>query len=291
MSTARVTAVGPVEVAAGANASGVLWTPAFKLRRMDGTSASAGAGDQACQAEGFSLCTEPQWSRACGAEPKLGDAAGWALSADAAVVVTRGGGGSCDARGLAAGVSSAATLCCSRAIAVQSSNKNAGFLNTTTTKLAAWEAALNSRSADAVAALVDDNYAYNGRRLGRQKYAELAAGFFRSNPAYRAYFVSCNLSIQQVEDTWTAECKTVMNLQSTTTPLTQRLVWGGVSGKIESMAEVEVNGKPTGARDLPAKASPSGTGGDRDQQCRQSCPGDPVELTHCYCVCTGGCSE
>ncbi len=206
------------------------------------------------------------------------------------MVVARGGDGSCDARTEAPG-GSHATVCCSRSVAVSSSNKNPGFLNTTTGKLLAWEAALNQRSVDAVGALVDEGVAFNGKRLGKQKYAALAGTYFGGNPEFRVVFVSCDLSIQQTDDTWTAECKTVKTLKGTPTQVTDRLVWGGTSGKIESIAEVEFAGKRTGAKDLPVKSGASATGDDLDKKCRASCPGDPVELTHCYCVCMGGCTE
>lgn len=38
----------------------------------------------------------------------------------------------------------------------------------------------------------------------------------------------------------------------------------------------------------PARPTPPKTGG-REATCRSACPGQPVEMTRCYCVCMGEC--
>ena len=278
---------GPISVEAGTVPGSDTWVPAFTVERSAAKAPDLTTAMDTCRDKGLALCSEAQWIRVCDKDDTIAAVETWTFTVShLGGFVVRGGGADCNARKVASHKDSDARagLCCSRAIAQKGPNKNASFRHSVAAKLPLWEAALNSRSAESLEPLVDYEFSFNGKPIGPKAYLKQARMFFNGDPNFWVVFDTCIVSLQAGNDTWIADCRTVKNLRGKPTAVTDRLVWGGTSGAIRSIAEIEVAGRKI-QRNVDNWEA-------RDAFCRGSFPGngDP-RGSHYYCVCMGHCTD
>lgn len=237
---------GPKSIEAGETPDGETWVPAFKVQAFEGAApASLADSHAACRSKTMALCTDSQWQRACSADAALAELETWTISPiGASGFVVRGGDGKCETRSEGTGEASPgrAGVCCERVVATSGTNKHPAFRNTTSGKLLDYEKAINSLSASALRPLLSESIEYNESRHERNAYLKRAEGYFRGHPKHWILFDVCETSVQQAEDTWTADCWSIKQVASQIIAIKERYVWGGVSGTLQSVTELRSRG-------------------------------------------------
>ena len=243
-SSARLGNVPRTAVEPGAVPRSSAWLPAFSFAREDGDeNATLRQALRACERRGMSLCTDAQWTRACEELPALGSRRSWTATADEGGVLLRGGpsegGGACAGRALATPDEASPeriAVCCTRAIAVTSSNDNPMFLKTTAGKLLSYEAALASTDTARIAPLFAETSKYFGRDLDAGTVAESVAGISRT---VRLLYDLCRVSLISSPDRrgWEAECSG-LRLGKDDAHSVLRRTFFGKDALVESLVEV-----------------------------------------------------
>lgn len=247
--SASLPAIPARDVAAGEVAADGPWLPAFRVGRAEHDAGLTwSAARRVCQARDQDLCTVPQWRRACRIDSALGNVASWTLGArDASGFVVRGGAG-CDAATVAGGsqVESARVgLCCSRAIAVDTTNRHPAFLRAVSGQLLRLERALNAHSAPSLGALVDESVTYYALRDAPKAVAlDRFAAAFRQYPDETTTHGTCVVTLQLLghvsRDQWIGECDKVVDRGDAVAVVTARYVFGGPEAKLRSVTEPRI---------------------------------------------------
>jgi hypothetical protein len=135
------------EIPAGAGPPTGAFTVAYSIERRPGDENKTWLeAINACGAVSKSLCSETQWMKACAADPALGKLESWTLTADFPGAAVRGGDGGCGARKFVKVEERSPTrvgVCCSRAIAINSSVTQGPFRADMNDRILKYEAALN----------------------------------------------------------------------------------------------------------------------------------------------------
>ena len=156
------------------------------------------AASGTCSDVGLSLCTEPQWQRACSAFPELSRAPSWTASASEDGVVIRGGK-SCDDRATARADERDPArfgLCCERAIAMTSDNLQKAYLQTTAERILGLERVLNQRNLGALAALSEPSVLVDGESKTQAELERLLGESLKSAPELLITNERCVVSVQ-----------------------------------------------------------------------------------------------
>jgi hypothetical protein len=165
-------------VAAGTTPAG-FHLAAFTLRALDDSPGLAfGKAVEACAVAGKFLCSEAEWQRACAESAELAKAETWTYTAERERVVVRGGDGNCEKRSVvnpADANGARATLCCDRAIGVQSGDADAA--QKIGAELVVFERGLRERKAEDIAQVTLETLVFAGKELKREELlpASLAA--------------------------------------------------------------------------------------------------------------------
>ena len=237
------------EIPAGTVTDGGAWLGSYKAGRTDG---DAGLGwveaRKLCLGRSMDLCTEPQWRRACGLDAEVGRAASWTSTVkDKNGFVVMGGSG-CGAEQVVAGSlrdPARIGLCCNRAIAIESNNKNGAFLRTVAGKLLEFERALNQHSVAAVGALLDDELEfYQAGRVARSTAEGKFGGSYRQYPNQSAVHGQCVVTLHLVgdveEDKWIAECDKVIDRGGEIAATAVRYEFGGPKTRLRAIKEPRI---------------------------------------------------
>jgi hypothetical protein len=165
-------------VAAGATTAG-FHVGAFTVRSLD---ESPGLGFakavEACAVAGKFLCSEAAWQRACAETAEVAKAETWTYSAERERAVVRGGDGNCEKRSVvnpAEANAARATLCCDRAIGVQTGDGE--LAQKLGAELVVFERGLRERKAEDIAQVTLETLVFAGKELKREELlpASLAA--------------------------------------------------------------------------------------------------------------------
>lgn len=171
------------DVPAGLVSTNSAWLDRFSVLRRENTQGLDYATAFArCADAGKTLCSEPQWQRACDTFPEVGEVPSWTESLEDASVVVRGGGG-CAKRTVSAQSEHDATrvgLCCDRAVAMSSGSMQKTFLSSTAGIVLKVETALNQRRADAFVDLSEDHVTLNERPRDKAALKSLLTQSFAS---------------------------------------------------------------------------------------------------------------
>jgi hypothetical protein len=237
------------DIGAGDVTTGGPWLSAYRAGRA-GTDAGLtwSAARAACQLRDMDLCTEPQWRRACSVDSEVGKVASWTPTVkNAAGFVVRGGNG-CDSVAIVSGSQkdpSRVGLCCSRAIAIQTTNRNGGFLRSVSERLMSYERALNAHSVPAVGALLDSTMTLYAMTNIHKNVAESRfEGTFRRYPQETAVHGTCLVTLDLVgsawRDRWIAECDKLIDRGSEVAVVTARYEFGGPKSKLRLVRDARI---------------------------------------------------
>ncbi len=240
------------DVPEGRGAGGT-WFSRFHVARRKAAGPGFAEAQTACAHASMSLCSEPQWTRACEIDASVGKAASWTASADASGIVVRGGAG-CGARHTAAassGDGAAATLCCARAIGIDTSNTNPSFVAATAGRLAELERTRNQHDTNALLGLLADTVTVDGHARDKRAFGKLVDDSLRTWPDQWALIGSCAVSVQGrtvVRHTrrgnkrhtetvsWTAECNETRYRAGELAVVSTTYIFTG-AGKLKSVAD------------------------------------------------------
>ncbi len=209
----RVGVISKLSVPAGVAPQSALFVPAFEVGREEGDLGNDFLGaTSVCERRRMALCSESQWLRACELSPNVGAEPSWTATPGHKGLVVRGGAAGCNAQAIAAFDDKAKdriAVCCSRAVAVRSSNQNRAFLLTTAGKILSIERTLNAANGLELANMALPTTNFFGRMLNRDELIQTAS-WVGKNGAF--LFDSCDVEIsdQGVERRWTAECTGVL---------------------------------------------------------------------------------
>jgi hypothetical protein len=177
------------------------WVPGYEVGRFVGDTdkdyLQAGAH---CRSNGLVLCTETQWLKACATNAELGKQESWTASWDAEQVIVRGGE-SCDSRRTVAGSdhsSSRIGLCCTRAIAIRSSNRTIAFLRSSQAHQLRLEVADNASDASALEKEWYESVAYDGKRMTREEARAAQQRWFEANRGHSLIYDTCDVQLGAV---------------------------------------------------------------------------------------------
>jgi len=228
---------------AAGNAPDGTWTPAYTIERKSaGENLDWSQALEHCTAQGKSLCTDTQWLRACAADQELGKLETWTLTADAPGAVVRGGPAGCGDKKFVKVTEASPTrvaVCCQRAVAIRTENKNASFLSSSSKKLLDYEAALLRHEPAALGALYDDNVAYLGKELARDDLVKAHQQSAQDNPDLASFFDHCTVKIDNdgVAATLVADCGVVTRRGGKVSGMIQRVAYGGPASKIQYVGD------------------------------------------------------
>ncbi len=230
---------------------GGAWLPAFRAVRPSGDAGKSWLEARtACTDASLELCSEPEWQRACAEDTAVGKLEAWTLRVEDSRGFVVRGGPDCSTRKIETGSAKSASrgaLCCERAIAIDTTNKNKSFLRATSAKLLAFEKAVNQKSASAIAALLDDELQFFQMKDATREQARAKfEGSYRQYPSQWFAHGTCTATIEknlpdtQDDDTWTAECDKVAYRGGEVGVTMSRYVFGGSNGKIRAITEPRI---------------------------------------------------
>jgi hypothetical protein len=213
------------DVPAGFVAQGGAWLDRFSvLRREDSQGLPFNQAFARCVDAGKTLCSEPEWQRACDSFPEVAETQSWTESIEDGHMVVRGAG-SCKERTLASESEIAGQrvgLCCDRAIAMDSTSMQKAFLASTANIVLKLETALNQRSIEGFLDLAEDHVTLNGHVRDKAGLRSLLKHSFASSRDLVIVNDLCNVSVsakkivtrkRRVKKTsyettgWTAVCR------------------------------------------------------------------------------------
>jgi hypothetical protein len=239
---------GPKVIDAGAVREGGAWLPKFTIRRDDGdTNKPFLDAYKACADRGMALCSVAQWERACSVDSQLGAIETWTLSASGAEgFIVRGGGG-CSSSKVVPGHDqsvSRAGVCCDRAVAITTTNRNKAFLMTVADKMLRYENGLNKKSGAALSPYIDDSISFFGRTYDHDQMVAKYDSWFRQWPDQWTVYEACDVTLQGSGDdaTWTADCPTTTSKAGEVAAVTTRYLWTA-RGKVQRIEETKVHRK------------------------------------------------
>jgi eukaryotic-like serine/threonine-protein kinase len=164
---------------------------------------------RACGRKQMSLCTEPQWLRACELHPVLATRPSWTLTGDRDGVMVRGGSACTDKQ-----IVSAATrapdrvgVCCTRVIGMRSSaNPSPVFLKSTGAQILQVERLINASNGRELGRVSAPEVNFFGKRYDRDQLAETIGWYGRDSSNF---FGHCNvdLRVTPVSKGFLAECE------------------------------------------------------------------------------------
>jgi hypothetical protein len=131
-------------------------------------------------------------------------------------------------------------VCCSRAVAIQSSDGDASFLAATERRLLAFEAANRVGGAALGALFADALHFYGAASMTRtQALARVDAAIVRA-PDVWVSLDTCEVSTDGPLGTWTADCRKVARQDGKVAYVLTRLVWSRDEGKIVSLDDLKI---------------------------------------------------
>ncbi len=229
--------------------TGDVYTQAFEIVRDKGDlGASQEAAMKRCSSAGKALCTDAQWARACEADPALAKIATWTASGvGGGRFVTRGGGDAgCRARDVVGGAESSparAGVCCERAVSIKTGNKNAAFVIAATKRLLDYEAALRAKDELALQSLYDEKVNFGGKDRAVGDLLKLHQKDWKQFPDQWAIFDTCTVEIKKIttdkgpDSKLQGDCRTMFHRGASTYVAMQRLLWGGVPTKLQTIGD------------------------------------------------------
>jgi hypothetical protein len=229
-------------IAAGDAPDGT-WTPAYTIERKAGDeNFDWSRALEHCTAQGRSLCSDTQWLRACAADAELGKLETWTLTADVPGAVVRGGPAGCGDKKFVKVTEASPTraaVCCQRAVAIRTENKNASFLASSSKKLLDYEVALLRHEPAPLGALYDDNVTYLGKELARDDLVKAHEQSAKDNPDLASFFDHCTVKIDNdgVAASLVADCGVVQRRGGKVSGLIQRVAYGGPASKIQYVGD------------------------------------------------------
>jgi hypothetical protein len=214
------------DVPAGAHGEFVFG--AFRVLARDGSFGEDYDGATAmCADVGLSLCTEPQWERACAAFPELGLAASWTTSVTPEGAAVRGGK-ACEDKAsvpLNERQPSRYGLCCERAIAMTTGNLQKAYLQTTAERILSLERVVNQRDASGFEALSEPKVLVDGETKTAAQLSKIVGESLKSTSQRLETNERCTVSVQAQKvkkrvkrklktsyqtTGWTAECRQIV---------------------------------------------------------------------------------
>ncbi len=248
----------PIVVPEGRLAKGPVWFQKFRVLPRSGDKEKSFVEAQVrCSEVAMSLCTESQWARACEVSPNLASTPSWTSTADGTGFVVRGGG-SCDARAIAAADErnpQRGGVCCDRSIGIDTKNPNTSFLAATAQRLLLIERSLNQRDVPGFLELFGDGASIDGAPRTKEGATRLLQDSFKEWPDQWLLSDLCKASMEtkvtmvkkgrwgrkkRVESsTWFAECRQLRYRGSQVAVVTTHYVFGG-TGKLKSIADGQV---------------------------------------------------
>jgi hypothetical protein len=237
------------DIPAGDVTSGGPWLGGFKAGRSDHDAGLTwSAARAACRIRDLDLCTEPEWRRGCGLDPEIGKVSSWTSTGkDATGFVVRGGSG-CDSAVSVPGSKSDPArigLCCSRAIAIQTTNRHPAFLRTVSEKLMSFERAVTAHNIAKVEALLDDPVTlYSLKNVPKHVAKGKFEAEFRQHPQDTTLHGTCEVTLELVgdvaRDKWIAECDKVVDRGSELAIVIGRYEFGGPETKLRLIKEPRI---------------------------------------------------
>src|SRR5688572_28214982 len=214
------------DVPAGAHGDFVFG--AFRVLARDGSFGEDYKGATAmCADVGLSLCTEPQWERACAAFPEIAGAASWTTSWTPEGTVVRGGktcGDKTTAR-LDERQPTRYGLCCERAIAMTTDNLQKAYLQTTAERILSLERVINQRDASGFEALSEPKIVVDGETKTQAQLSKAIGESMKAASGLLETNEHCSVSVQAQKvkkrvrrklktsyqtTGWTAECRQIL---------------------------------------------------------------------------------
>jgi serine/threonine-protein kinase len=164
---------------------------------------------RACARKQMSLCTEPQWLRACELHPILATRPSWTLSGDRDGVMVRGGAACTDKQIVPAETRAADRIgvCCTRVIGMRSSaNPSSVFLKSTGAQILQVERLINASNGRELGRVSAPEVNFFGKRHDRDQLAETVGWYGRDSSNF---FSHCNvdLRVTPVSKGFLAECE------------------------------------------------------------------------------------
>ena len=228
-------------IPAGALAGGKGWLPGFDIAVTNDKGRDYFGSLKRCRELGKWLCTDAQWTHACAVEPEVGLLEAWTLSLEKDGVLVRGGGGGCEGRKLQPGtelVKHREVVCCSRAIVLESDNRNASFRKAATRKLAKYEQAVCGRKAVQLGLLVDEQVQVRGKVMSRGRFVNQAAFYFRKYPDSWVVHERCQTRFTKIG--WLAQCDTLAQRKGKVAKVVQVFERGGEKGLVQRFDEAKI---------------------------------------------------
>ncbi len=228
-------------IPAGVLSDSKAWLPAFDIAVTNDKGKDYFGSLQRCRKQGRWLCTDVQWTRACAVDPEVGMLEAWTLSVEKGGVVVRGGGGGCKGRQLRPAterVEYREVVCCDRAIALQSSNRNASFRKAATHKLAKYEKALASRNAAKLGLLVDEQVLVRGKTMSRRRFVSQASAYFRKYPGQWVVHERCHTRLTEIG--WLAQCDALAQREGKIAKVVHIFERGGEEGLVQRFDETKI---------------------------------------------------
>ena len=265
VTVAEPLAYPPKKIAAGAGPDG-LWSRGFDILREQGNAGLhfAKAYDH-CINAGKALCSETQWQRACEADDGLGKLETWtATYAGKGKFVVRGGKG-CSTRQTVAGGEKSPTrvaVCCTRAVGIDSGNKNLAFRKASAKKVLDYEEALRPNARGRIADLYADQVSFLGRRFDKSALMREYDRDMKRFPEQWTFFDTCKVELgkdAEGETTLVSDCRTVLRRGKNAYGASIRFVHGGPDNKI-----VQVGFKAAKGETAPASDGEPGSGEEKE---------------------------
>lgn len=227
---------------AGDVAAGGPWLPAYTAGLFWSVAWAA------CRLRDKDLCTESQWHRPYSLDPEIGKAASWTVGARNGTEFVVLGGSSCNSARLVAGSQTDPArigLCCSRAIAIQTMNRNASFLRIVSEKLLSFERAINAHSVPTVGELLDDTVTlYSLTNLPKPAAEKRFEAAFRQYPQETSVHGTCQVTLELVgsvwRDKWIGECDKAVDRGAEVAAVVSRYEFGGPKGKLRLIKEPRI---------------------------------------------------
>jgi hypothetical protein len=128
--------------------------------------------------------------------------------------------------------------CCSRAIAVESSNQSLSFLRTTSSKLLAFEAANRRGTSIGLDVLFAETLdLYHLKAVKREQAAAFMDDILTKHPDLWILLDTCVISVDAGLGSWAADCRKVYAQDGGVGEVIERLVWSGPDGRISAISD------------------------------------------------------
>lgn len=234
------------KVPEGSNDKTSPWTLAFEVERKAGNVGLAyEAAQKSCNDAGKWLCSEAQWERACKHDAALGKIETWTTTGVGGErFVVRGGEG-CSSRSVKPKADESASrgaVCCERAVAIDTDNRNLAFLRASALKLREYEKALQERDTAALSSVYDDKVAFLGKEYSKSGLISQHRKDLKKFPKQWTFFDGCTVKIGKdgEEAVLVSDCRAVFQRAGKVRVGVQRLVRGGPKGLIQQIGNTSL---------------------------------------------------